>query len=60
MRTMSDLGDCFDKLVREFAVNVCDNCDDPKNPEYRQVPTTHSSNVAKELVRFIYVVGTKA
>ncbi|MCH83607.1 hypothetical protein A2U01_0004433, partial [Trifolium medium] len=30
-------GDCFDKLVREFVVNVADNCDDPKNPEYRQV-----------------------
>lgn len=133
MRTVSDLGDCFDKLVRGFVVNVGDNCDDPKNPEYRQVfvrgrcvhfspsiinkflgrsneevaelevtdnicrtitgnrlkqwpcqmklsasqlsplyavlnkivvvnwvPTTHSSNVAKELARFIYVVGTKA
>ncbi|PNX58942.1 putative envelope-like protein [Trifolium pratense] len=115
-------------------VNVADNCDDPQNPEYRQVfvrgrcvyfspsiinkylgrsdeevaelkvtdndicriitgnrlkqwpsqkklsalqlsplyavlnkiaavnwvPTTHSSNIAKELARFIYVVGTKA
>ncbi|CAJ2657923.1 unnamed protein product [Trifolium pratense] len=96
IRTMSDLGDCYDKLVREFVVNVAKNCDDPKNAKYRQVfvrgrcvhfspsiinkflgrsvdevaglkatyinwvPTTHSSNVAKELARFIYAVGTKA
>ncbi|PNX80093.1 putative envelope-like protein [Trifolium pratense] len=37
MRTVSDLGDYYDKLVREFMVNVADNCDDPQNPEYRQV-----------------------
>ncbi|CAJ2627763.1 unnamed protein product [Trifolium pratense] len=106
MRTVSNLGDYYDKLVREFMVNVADNCDDLQNPEYRQVfvrgkcvhfspsiinkflgrsdeevaelevtdndiflnkiaavnwvPTTHSSNIAKELARFIYVVGTKA
>ncbi|CAJ2641626.1 unnamed protein product [Trifolium pratense] len=37
MRKMTDLGDCFDMLVREFVVNVADNCDDPKNPEYMEV-----------------------
>ncbi|CAJ2645642.1 unnamed protein product [Trifolium pratense] len=37
MRKMTDLGDCFDMLVREFVVNVADNCDDLKNPEYMEV-----------------------
>ncbi|MCI48268.1 envelope-like protein, partial [Trifolium medium] len=37
MKTVSELGNYYDKLVREFLVNIADNCDDPQSPEYRQV-----------------------
>ncbi|XP_045802613.1 uncharacterized protein LOC123896243 [Trifolium pratense] len=29
--------DCFDRLVKEFLINVAENCNDPRSPEYRQV-----------------------
>ncbi|PNX78329.1 envelope-like protein [Trifolium pratense] len=134
MKTVCGMDKCYDRLVKEFLINVAENCDDPESPEYRQVfvrgkcvkfspyvinqclqrsteemadlqvtdneickiiaggrlkvwpskaklfptslsplyailnkivahnwvPTTHSSDVARGLGKFIYVVGTKA
>ncbi|XP_057425955.1 uncharacterized protein LOC130719346 [Lotus japonicus] len=37
MKTVKDLGRCFDKLVREFIVNIPADCDDATSVEYRKV-----------------------
>ncbi|XP_057452858.1 uncharacterized protein LOC130744716 [Lotus japonicus] len=37
MKTVKDLGICFDKLVREFIVNIPADCDDASSAEYRKV-----------------------
>ncbi|XP_045822129.1 uncharacterized protein LOC123915015 [Trifolium pratense] len=37
MKTGCDLDKCYDRLVKEFLINVVDNCNDPASPEYRQV-----------------------
>ncbi|XP_057432973.1 uncharacterized protein LOC130725801 [Lotus japonicus] len=37
MKTVKDLGRCFDKLVREFIVNIPADCDDTSSAEYRKV-----------------------
>ncbi|CAJ2658356.1 unnamed protein product [Trifolium pratense] len=29
--------ECYDRLVKEFLINVAANCNDPASPEYRQV-----------------------
>ncbi|XP_057418511.1 uncharacterized protein LOC130712709 [Lotus japonicus] len=38
MKTIKDLGRCFDKLVREFIVNIPADCDDASSAEYRKKP----------------------
>ncbi|PNX55335.1 envelope-like protein, partial [Trifolium pratense] len=37
MKTVCGLDKCYDRLVKEFFINVAENCDDPASPEYRQV-----------------------
>ncbi|CAJ2667952.1 unnamed protein product [Trifolium pratense] len=37
MKTVCGLDKCYDRLVKEFFINVADNCNDPASPEYRQV-----------------------
>ncbi|PNY16757.1 envelope-like protein, partial [Trifolium pratense] len=37
MKTVCGLDKCYDRLVKEFLINVAKNCDDPESPEYRQV-----------------------
>ncbi|PNX72674.1 envelope-like protein, partial [Trifolium pratense] len=37
VKTASDLGNCYDRLVKEFLINIAENCDDLENPEYKQV-----------------------
>ncbi|XP_045794053.1 uncharacterized protein LOC123888927 [Trifolium pratense] len=37
MKTVSELGKCYDKLTREFLVNIPADCDDPLSPEYLKV-----------------------
>ncbi|XP_057418740.1 uncharacterized protein LOC130712946 [Lotus japonicus] len=37
MKTVKDLGRCFDKLVREFIVNIPADCDGTSSAEYRKV-----------------------
>ncbi|MCI75853.1 envelope-like protein, partial [Trifolium medium] len=37
MKTISDLGNYYDRLAKEFLINIVDNCDDPDSPEYRKV-----------------------
>ncbi|XP_057418587.1 uncharacterized protein LOC130712791 [Lotus japonicus] len=37
MKTVKDLGRCFDKLVKEFIVNIPADCDDASIAEYRKV-----------------------
>ncbi|XP_057444124.1 uncharacterized protein LOC130736299 [Lotus japonicus] len=37
MKTVKDLGRCFDKLVREFIVNIPADCDDASSAEYMNV-----------------------
>ncbi|XP_057443795.1 uncharacterized protein LOC130735945 [Lotus japonicus] len=37
LKTVKDLGRCFDKLVREFIVNIPADCDDASSTEYRKV-----------------------
>ncbi|XP_057425915.1 uncharacterized protein LOC130719309 [Lotus japonicus] len=36
MKTVKDLGRCFDKLVREFIMNIPVACDDATSAEYRK------------------------
>ncbi|PNX99468.1 putative envelope-like protein [Trifolium pratense] len=35
MKIVSDLGHYYYMLVKEFLINIVDNCDDPDSPEYR-------------------------
>jgi hypothetical protein len=35
--TVTNLGDCFEKLVKEFLVNIPDDCNDPMSPDYHTV-----------------------
>ncbi|PNX85094.1 envelope-like protein, partial [Trifolium pratense] len=37
IKTVCGLDKCYDRLVKEFLINVAENCDDPTSPEYRQV-----------------------
>ncbi|XP_045810321.1 uncharacterized protein LOC123904738 [Trifolium pratense] len=37
LNTVSKLGNCFDKLTREFLVNIPADCDNPLSPEYLKV-----------------------
>jgi len=37
MKTVSNLGECYEKLVEEFLVNVSENCDNPLSKEYQKV-----------------------
>ncbi|XP_045792087.1 uncharacterized protein LOC123886855 [Trifolium pratense] len=37
MKTVCGLDKCYDRLVKEFLINVAENYDDPASPEYRQV-----------------------
>jgi hypothetical protein len=37
MKTVCNLGDCYEKLVKEFLVNIPDDCDDPLSSEYQKV-----------------------
>ncbi|CAJ2647227.1 unnamed protein product [Trifolium pratense] len=37
MKTVVGLDKCYDRLVKEFLINVAANCNDPASPEYRQV-----------------------
>jgi hypothetical protein len=37
MKTVWGLGDCYEQLVREFIVNVPEDCDNPQSPEYHKV-----------------------
>ncbi|CAJ2661763.1 unnamed protein product [Trifolium pratense] len=37
MKTVFGLDKCYDRLVKEFLINVAENCNDPTSPEYRQV-----------------------
>ena len=35
--TVCNLGDCYEKLVKEFLVNIPDECDNPLSREYQKV-----------------------
>ncbi|PNY13323.1 envelope-like protein [Trifolium pratense] len=37
VKTVKDLGSCYEKLVKEFFINIGEDCYDPENPEYRKV-----------------------
>ncbi|CAJ2651772.1 unnamed protein product [Trifolium pratense] len=37
MKTVVGLDKCYDRLVKEFLINVAADCNDPASPEYRQV-----------------------
>ncbi|XP_045791401.1 uncharacterized protein LOC123886105 [Trifolium pratense] len=37
LNTVSKLGNCYDKLTREFLVNIPADCDNPLSPEYLKV-----------------------
>ena len=37
MKTVCKLGDCYEKLVKEFVVNIPANCDNPLSKEYQKV-----------------------
>jgi hypothetical protein len=34
MKTVSGLGDCYEKVVKEFLVNIPADCDNPVSKEY--------------------------
>ncbi|KAK2352163.1 hypothetical protein QL285_096477 [Trifolium repens] len=69
MKTVSGLGSCYEKLVKEFIVNIGEDCGNRLSKEFHQVfvrgtanwvPTTHSSTIATNLAKFVYAVGTGA
>ncbi|KAK2456353.1 hypothetical protein QL285_003726 [Trifolium repens] len=69
MKTVSGLGSCNEKLVKEFIVNIGEDCGNRLSKEFHQVfvrgaanwvPTTHSSTIATNLAKFVYAVGTGA
>ncbi|CAJ2661762.1 unnamed protein product [Trifolium pratense] len=37
LKTVVGLDKCYDRLVKEFLINVAADCNDPASPEYRQV-----------------------
>lgn len=37
MKTVSGLGNCYAKLVKEFVVNIVEDCDNPLSNEYQKV-----------------------
>lgn len=37
MKTVSGLGDCYEKVVKEFLVNIPEDCDNPVSKEYQKV-----------------------
>jgi hypothetical protein len=37
MKTVRDLGSCYEKLVKEFLVNIAEDCDNSLSKEYHQV-----------------------
>ncbi|MCH93305.1 envelope-like protein, partial [Trifolium medium] len=37
LKTVWGLGDCYEKLVKEFLVNIPEDCDDPMSVEFRKV-----------------------
>ncbi|MCI17807.1 envelope-like protein, partial [Trifolium medium] len=37
IKTVKDLGSCYERLVKEFLVNISEDCNDPMSPEYRKV-----------------------
>jgi hypothetical protein len=37
MKTVSGLGSCYAKLVKEFIVNIAEDCDNPLSKEYQKV-----------------------
>ncbi|XP_057452432.1 uncharacterized protein LOC130744257 [Lotus japonicus] len=51
MKILKDLGRCFDKLVREFIVNIPADCDDASSTEYRKVEEPDLNRVATTLTR---------
>ncbi|XP_024642235.1 bromodomain-containing protein DDB_G0278469 [Medicago truncatula] len=37
VKTVCNLGDCYEKLVKEFVVNIPEDCDNPLSREYQKV-----------------------
>jgi len=37
MKTVCNLGECYEKLVKEFLVNILEECDSPLSREYQKV-----------------------
>ncbi|MCH81159.1 envelope-like protein [Trifolium medium] len=37
MKTVTRLGKCYEKLAREFLVNIGEDCDDPESLEFRKI-----------------------
>jgi len=37
MKTVCNLGDCYEKLVKEFVVNIPEDCENPLSREYQKV-----------------------
>ena len=37
MKTVCNLGDCYEKLMKEFLVNIHEECDNPLSREYQKV-----------------------
>jgi hypothetical protein len=37
MKIVTGFGNYYEQLVKEFLVNIAEDCDDPKSPEYRKV-----------------------
>ncbi|KAK2451131.1 hypothetical protein QL285_010208 [Trifolium repens] len=37
MKTVSGIGDCYEKLVKEFLVNIPEDCDNPLSKEHHKV-----------------------
>jgi hypothetical protein len=37
MKTVCNLGECYEKLVKEFVVNILEDCDNPLSREYQKI-----------------------
>ncbi|XP_057418721.1 uncharacterized protein LOC130712926 [Lotus japonicus] len=65
-KTVMNIGKCYDKLVKEFIVNLSNDVNNPASPEFRKVIgvvnwvlSNHTSVVSTMLAKLIYRIGTE-
>jgi len=60
IKSVCNLGDCYEKVVKEFSVNIPENCDNPLSSEYQKVYVRGECvNFSPNIInRFLGVAGS--